>query len=215
LPADFDIDTHFSPHYAPWDQRLCVIPDADLFRTIRKGKVSVVTDRIRTFTKNGILLESGEELKADIIVTATGLKLLSCGGIHLDVDGRDVDLPKTFIYKGLMISGVPNFAMCAGYTNASWTLRAELSTRYVCRLLQHMDRQGYRQCLARADENLAETRPLLDLTAGYVQRAIDDFPKQGKKTPWYFPQNYFIDSIIMRLGAVNDGVMEFSGRGAK
>lgn len=214
LPADFDIDTHFSPHYAPWDQRLCVIPDADLFRTIRKGKVSVVTDRIQTFTRKGILLESGEELEADIIVTATGLKLLACGGIRVEVDGQVVDLPKSYIYKGLMMSGVPNFALCAGYTNASWTLRAELSTRYVCRLLDHMDRKGHRQCLPRARENSQETRPLLDLTAGYVQRSLETFPKQGTKAPWYFPQNYFIDSLMMRLGAVDDGVMEFSTNGA-
>lgn len=210
LPADFDIDTHFNPHYAPWDQRVCVVPDSDLFRSIRKGKVSVVTDRIKTFTKNGILLESGNELAADIIVTATGLQLLACGGIEIDVDGQAIDLPKTFIYKGLMLSDVPNFAMCAGYINASWTLRAELSTNYVCRLLQHMDQHGYRQCVAHATEHSGDTRPLLDISAGYVQRMIDKFPKQGAKAPWYFPQNYFVDSVLMRLGKVDDGVMKFS-----
>ncbi|MBK9263419.1 MAG: NAD(P)/FAD-dependent oxidoreductase [Polyangiaceae bacterium] len=208
---NFDIDTHFNPHYSPWDQRLCVIPDSDLYRTIRTGKVSVITNQIRTFTKKGILLESGEELQADIIVTATGLQLLSCGGIRFDVDGRDVEISKTFVYKGLMLSDVPNFALCAGYTNASWTLRAELSTRYVCRLLEHMDRKGYRQCVAHLHEGSVETRPLLDLTAGYVQRAIEKFPKQGTKAPWYFPQNYFIDSVMMRFGSVDDGVMTFSG----
>lgn len=212
LPADFDIDTHFNPHYAPWDQRMCVIPDADLFRTIRRGAVSVVTDRIRTFTKTGILLESGKEIAADIIVTATGLQLLACGGMKIDVDGREVDMTSTFIYKGLMLSDVPNFAMCAGYINASWTLRAELSTNYVCRLLEHMDKHGYRICVAHANENTVDTRPLLDLSAGYVQRSSDLFPKQGTKAPWYFPQNYFLDSIMMRLGSVADGVMEFSGR---
>ncbi len=210
LPADFDIDTHFNPTYAPWDQRLCVVPDSDLFRSIRMGKVSVVTDRIKTFTPRGILLESGKELPADVIVTATGLQLLACGGLEIEVDGKSVELPKAFIYKGLMLSDVPNFAMCAGYVNASWTLRAELSTNYVCRLLQHMDRRGYRQCVAHANENSMDTRPLLDLSAGYVQRYVDLFPKQGTKTPWYFPQNYFLDSILMRLGKVDDGVMQFS-----
>jgi len=212
---DFDIDTHFNPQYAPWDQRLCVIPDADLFRTIRRGKVSVVTDRIRTFTKKGILLESGVELETDIIVPANGLRPLACGGIRIEVDGHAVELAKSFIYKGLMMSGVPNFAMCAGYTNASWTLRAELSTGYVCRLLEHMDRHGYRQCVANADENSAETRPLLDLNAGYVQRSVEMFPKQGTKAPWYFPQNYFLDSVMMRLKSVDDGVMKFSNSGAR
>jgi monooxygenase len=210
---DFDIDTHFNPQYAPWDQRMCIIPDADLYRSIRNGQVSVVTDEIRTFTKKGILLASGDELSADIIVTATGLQLLSCGGIKFEVDGRGVDLPKTFIYKGLMLSGVPNFAMCAGYTNASWTLRAELSTNYVCRLIEHMDRKGYRQCMAHLEESSMDTRPLLDLASGYVQRSIEMFPKQGSKAPWYFPQNYFIDSVIMRLGSVDDGVMTFSSVG--
>jgi monooxygenase len=211
LPADFDIDTHFNPHYAPWDQRLCVVPDSDLFRAIRSGQASVVTDRIRTFTKTGILLESGEELPADIIVTATGLQLLSCGGIRVDVDGRAMELSETFVYKGLMLSGVPNFALCAGYTNASWTLRAELSTAYVCRLLEHIDRKGYRWCMPQMNETSVETRPLLDLAAGYVQRAMREFPKQGVKAPWYFPQNYFIDSLMMRLGKIDDGVMRFSG----
>lgn len=211
LPADFDIDTHFNPNYAPWDQRLCVIADADLFRSIRQGKASVITDHIKTFTKKGILLESGQEIEADIIVTATGLQLLAVGGMRMDVDGRVVDLSKTYVYKGLMLSGVPNLAMCAGYTNASWTLRAELSTQYVCRLLHHMDKEGYRQCMARSDGQIIESRPLMNLMSGYVERASEMFPKQGAKAPWFLPQNYFIDSVIMRLGAVNDGVMEFSG----
>ncbi len=210
LPKDFDIDTHFKPQYDPWDQRLCIVPDADMFNAIRRGKASVVTDKIKTFTKNGIVLESGQELPADIIVTATGLQLLSCGGIQGTVDGRSVDLGRTFVYKGLMLSGVPNFAFCAGYTNASWTLRAELSSAYVCRLLNHMDRKGYRQCLPHLEEGSVEPRPLLDLTAGYVQRAADEFPKQGNKAPWFFRQNYVLDMLTMKLGAVDDGVMAFS-----
>ena len=199
LPADFDIDTHFNPKYAPWDQRLCVVPDSDLFRSIRQGRVSVVTDRIRTFTPKGILLESGKELPADVIVTATGLQLLVCGGINVAVDGEPIDLAKKFIYKGLMLNDVPNFAMCAGYVNASWTLRAKLSTNYVCRVLRHMDRHGYRRCMAHANENSADTRPLLDLSAGYVQRSVDQFPKQGTKAPWYFFESWCLRGLYPTL----------------
>ncbi|XYH93045.1 flavin-containing monooxygenase [Sorangium sp. So ce1128] len=210
LPPEFDIDTHFNPRYDPWDQRLCLVPDADLFRAVREGRASVVTDRIRTFTKDGILLESGKELQADIIVTATGLQLLLCGGIRIAVDGDVVDAGRTFIYKGLMLGGVPNFALCLGYTNASWTLRAELASTYVCRLLNHMDRHGYRQCVPRPDESILEPRPLLGLTSGYVQRSVDHLPKQGSKAPWYFRQNYVLDLLAMKLGPVDDGTMVFS-----
>ncbi|WP_437923185.1 NAD(P)/FAD-dependent oxidoreductase [Sorangium sp. So ce291] len=213
LPPEFDIDTHFNPRYDPWDQRLCLVPDADLFRALKEGRASVVTDRIRTFTKDGILLESGKELQADIIVTATGLQLLLCGGIRISVDGDAVDASRTFIYKGLMLGGVPNFALCFGYTNASWTLRAELASTYVCRLLNHMDRHGYRQCVPRPDESILEARPLLGLTSGYVQRSMDHLPKQGSKAPWYFRQNYVLDLLAMKLGPVDDGTMVFSKGG--
>ncbi|WP_437684987.1 flavin-containing monooxygenase [Sorangium sp. So ce176] len=213
LPPDFDIDTHFNPRYDPWDQRLCLVPDADLFRAVKAGRASVVTDRIRTFTKEGILLESGKELQADIIVTATGLRLLLCGGVRIAVDGDALEPGRTFVYKGLMLGGVPNFALCLGYTNASWTLRAELASTYVCRLLNHMDRHGYRQCLPRPDESILEGRPLLGLTSGYVQRAVDHLPKQGSKAPWYFRQNYVLDLLAMKLGPVDDGTMVFSRGG--
>jgi cation diffusion facilitator CzcD-associated flavoprotein CzcO len=210
LPPEYDVDLHFQPRYQPWDQRVCLVPDADLFQAIKAGRASMVTDRIQTFTKNGILLESGEELQADIIVTATGLQLQICGGIRLVVDGDVVDPGQTLVYKGLMLGNIPNFALCVGYTNASWTLRAELSSRYVCRLLNYMDRHGYRQCLPRPDEAIIAPRPLLDLTSGYVQRAADHLPKQGSKAPWYLPQNYMLDRITMQFGAVDDGAMIFS-----
>jgi len=213
LPPDFEIDTHFKPSYNPWDQRLCLAPDADLFRAMNAGRASVVTDRIRTFTKDGILLESGKELPADIIVTATGLRLQSCGGIRMTVDGDVVEPGQTFVYKGLMLGNVPNLALCVGYTNASWTLRAELSSIYVCRLLEHMDRHGYRQCLPRPDEAILEPRPLLGLTSGYVQRATDQLPKQGSRAPWYLRQNYVLDVLTMKFGAVDDS-MVFSKGGA-
>jgi cation diffusion facilitator CzcD-associated flavoprotein CzcO len=209
LPAVFDVDAHFQPRYDPWDQRLCLVPDADLFRAIESGRASVVTDRIRTFTAKGILLESGKELPADIIVTATGLTLLACGGIRITVDGQLHEPAKALVYKGLMLSDVPNMAMCVGYTNASWTLRAELSSAYVCKILNHMDRHGYRTCVPRRDPG-EEPRPLLDLAAGYVQRAADTMPKQGSKAPWYLRQNYVLDFFTMKLGAVDDGTMEFS-----
>ncbi len=213
LPRDYDIDTHFGPSYNPWDQRLCLVPDADLFGAIKSGRASVVTDRIKTFTKKGILLESGAELEADIIVTATGLELQLCGGMRMLVDGEAVDAGRLYVYKGVMLGNVPNFALCVGYTNASWTLRAELSSMYVCRLLNHMDRHGYRQCLPRIDEASIEPRPLLGLTSGYVQRAMDHLPKQGSKAPWYLRQNYVLDRLDMQFGAVDDGTMLFARSG--
>jgi cation diffusion facilitator CzcD-associated flavoprotein CzcO len=173
----------------------------------------VVTDSIRTFTKSGVLLESGKELQADIIVTATGLELLLCGGIRLAVDGDVLEPGRLFLYKGLMLGGVPNFALCLGYTNASWTLRAELASTYVCRLLSHMDRHGYRQCLPRPDESILDPRPLLGLTSGYVRRSVDHLPKQGSKAPWCFRQNYVLDLLAMKLGPVDDGTMVFSREG--
>jgi cation diffusion facilitator CzcD-associated flavoprotein CzcO len=210
LPPGFDIDRHFTPHYNPWDQRLCLVPDADLFRAIRDGRVSIVTDQIANFTRQGILLESGQELPADIIVTATGLKMLALGGICLTVDGVVVDPGQALSYKGLMLSNVPNCAICTGYTNASWTLRADLVSLYVCRLLGYMDRRGYRQCLPRYDGSPTKTRPLIGLKSGYVQRAIDQFPKQGSKAPWVVHQNYLRDLLTLYYGAVDDGTLVFS-----
>ncbi|HSN97618.1 MAG TPA: NAD(P)/FAD-dependent oxidoreductase, partial [Candidatus Nanopelagicales bacterium] len=213
LPPEFDIDTHFTPRYEPWDQRLCLVPDADLFKSIREGRASVVTDTIRTFTEHGILLESGKELEADIIVTATGLTLVACGGIRITVDDEPLELGRKFVYKGLMLGGVPNLAFCVGYSNASWTLRADLSSMYVCRLLNHMDRRGYQQCRPRPDDSTLDPQPLLELTAGYVQRAAENLPKQGSKAPWHLRQNYVLDLLAMKFGALDDGTMVFSRGG--
>jgi monooxygenase len=213
LPPGFDIDRHFKPRYEPWDQRLCFVPNADLFEAIRGGRVSVVTDQIAKFTNSGVLLNSGEELPADIIVTATGLNLLPLGGIRISVDNTAIDPGRTLTYKGLMLSNVPNCAFCVGYTNASWTLRADLSSQYVCRLLNYMKRRGYRQCLPRLVGGAVEPRPLLGLTSGYIQRGADRFPKQGSKAPWVLRQNYVLDLLTLHYGKVDDGTLVFSEGG--
>jgi cation diffusion facilitator CzcD-associated flavoprotein CzcO len=214
LPSGFDIDKHFTPHYEPWDQRLCFAPDADLFRAIRNGRVSVVTDEILNFTRQGILLESRQELRADVVVTATGLKLLALGGIRLSVDGVVIDPGRALTYKGLMLSNVPNCAICVGYTNASWTLRADLSSMYVCRLINYMDHRGYRQCFPHHDGYPVETQPLLGLTSGYVQRSVDLFPKQGLEAPWVLGRNYLFDLLSLHFGAVDDGTLVFAREGS-
>lgn len=212
LPPGFDIDKHFTPAYKPWDQRLCLVPDSDLFRAIRSGRVSVVTDRIVNFTRQGVLLGSGQELPADVVVTATGLKLLALGGVRLTVDGTAIEPGQALTYKGLMLSQVPNCAICVGYTNASWTLRAELASMYVCRLLNYMDRRGYRQCVPHYEGSPVETQPLLGLKAGYVLRAVDLLPKQGRKPPWVLRQNYLFDLASLYFGRLDDGTLQFSRR---
>jgi cation diffusion facilitator CzcD-associated flavoprotein CzcO len=209
LPLGYDIETHFTPRYNPWDQRLCLVPDGDLFEAIGEGRAEMVTDRIASFTENGIRLESGGELPADIIVTATGLNLLFLGGMRLSLDGEEVEYPKTMTYRGMMLSGVPNFAFTAGYTNASWTLKADLVAEYVCRLLAHMDAHGYASCVPEPDPSVAE-EPLLDFNAGYVLRSIHTFPKQGSKEPWKLRQNYPLDLRTIRRGRVDDGTMRFA-----
>jgi cation diffusion facilitator CzcD-associated flavoprotein CzcO len=209
LPPGYDVDKHFKPHYNPWDQRMCLVPDGDLFRAISAGEASVVTDTIKTFTERGIELSSGEELEADAIVTATGLNLLFLGGMSLAVDGEEVDVPAKMTYKGMMLSGVPNLAFTVGYTNASWTLKADLTSEYVCRLLGHMDAHGYKRCAPEVDPSVTE-QPLLDFTSGYVQRSLDQFPKQGSKEPWKLRQNYVLDIRTIRRGAIEDGAMRFS-----
>ena len=208
LPPDVDVDVHFKPTYDPWDQRLCLVPDGDLFRAIRKRSASVVTDTIETFTERGIRLTSGDELEADIIVTATGLQLLALNA-PLEVDGKPVKLPETMAYKAMMLSGVPNFAFTIGYTNASWTLKADLVSDYVCRLLDHLDRNGLRTATARPDPSVGE-RPLMDFSAGYVLRALDELPKQGDRAPWQLKQNYLTDVRKIRRDAIDDGVLRFA-----
>jgi cation diffusion facilitator CzcD-associated flavoprotein CzcO len=210
LPAGYDVDTHFSPRYQPWDQRLCVVPDGDLFRSIRHGRVSVVTDAIETFTEKGVRLASGAELEADIVITATGLNLLLLGGIELEVDGRATDLADTVGYKGMMFSGVPNLAVTVGYTNASWTLKADLAAAWVCRLLKLMDDKGYRQVTPRAPDPAEPTAPFIDLTAGYVLRALDRLPKQGSRTPWRLHQNYAREVVLLRFGPIEDEALDFA-----
>ncbi|HWH10016.1 MAG TPA: NAD(P)/FAD-dependent oxidoreductase [Solirubrobacteraceae bacterium] len=212
LPRGYPMDTHFKPLYNPWDQRLCVVPDGDLFRAIRSGRASVATDRIETFTETGVRLRSGEELPADLIVTATGLDLLAIGGMQLVVDGREIELSKTMSYKGMMLSGVPNLAIVLGYTNASWTLKVDLTCEYVCRLLGHMDDHGYTQCMPGSPDPSVEARPFIDFSSGYIRRAAGRFPMQGSKAPWRLYQNYLRDIISLRRGRVEDAAMEFSGR---
>ena len=210
LPDGYDIDRHFKPDYNPWDQRLCLVPNGDLFQAIKQGRASVVTDRIETFTETGLRLVSGAEIEADVVVTATGLNLLALGGAQLVVDGKQVELAKTMSYKGMMLSGVPNMAMSLGYTNASWTLKCDLTCEYVCRLLNHMDEHGYRQCTPRNRDPSVTELPFIDFSSGYVQRSIDSFPKQGSKAPWRLHQNYALDILSLRLGSIEDGAMEFS-----
>jgi monooxygenase len=209
LPAGYDVDTHFNPRYNPWDQRLCMIPDGDLFKTLSNGKAEIVTDTIETFTEQGIALESGRELAADIVVSATGLNLLFLGGARLSVDGEETDVPRAMAYKGMMLSGVPNMAFTIGYTNASWTLKADLVAEYVCRLLNHMDAHGYTQCMPVADPSVEEV-PLLDFSAGYVLRSLEELPKQGSRDPWNLRQNYALDLWALRRGPVEDAAMRFS-----
>ncbi|MGC4889888.1 flavin-containing monooxygenase [Micromonospora sp. DT227] len=212
LPVGYDVDRHFSPRYDPWDQRLCVVPDGDLFTALAEGRASVVTDTIDTFTERGLRLTSGDELPADIVVTATGLNLLALGGMTLTVDGVDVDLAATIAYKGMMLSGVPNFAMTIGYTNASWTLKADLVATYVCRLLRHLDDTG-QQIVTPLAPDTDDLVPIIDLRSGYVLRAVDQLPKQGPRAPWRLHQNYPRDVRLMRHGPLTDGV-RFARAGA-
>lgn len=209
LPADIDLDTHFTPRYDPWDQRLCLVPNNDLFRALRAGRASMVTDHIDTFTEEGITLASGESIEADVIVTATGLNLLTMGGIEFTVDGEAVDVSDTVAYKGMMLSGVPNFAFAIGYTNASWTLKVDLVSDYLCRLLQHMDAHGYDHVMPQRPAGGAPLRPLIDLTSGYVMRSIDQLPKQADRAPWQLHQNYVRDVRLFRSGELDDEGVRF------
>ena len=210
-----DIGKHFSPSYNPWDQRLCLVPDSDLFRALRKGTASVATDTIATFDATGIRLNSGEHLDADVVVTATGLNVLVIGGISLVVDGEPVVLADRLTYKGMMLSGVPNFALTIGYTNASWTLKADLVAEYVCRVIKHLDREGYSSVTPVAPPAGEDVIPLIDLDSGYLLRAADMLPKQGQESPWRLYQDYPRDVLLLRRGAVADGTLNFTRRTAK
>jgi monooxygenase len=209
LPSGYDVDTHFKPRYDPWDQRVCFVPDADLFKALRSGKADIATDRIATFTEDGIELESGAKIEADVVVTATGLNLQFVGGARVTVDGEEPEMSGLLTYKGMMLSGVPNLAYTVGYTNASWTLKADLTSEYVCRLLNHMQSTGKRICVPEVSDPSVTAEPLLDFTSGYVLRAVDRLPKQGSKEPWKLRQNYPLDLRALRYGAVEDGTMRF------
>jgi cation diffusion facilitator CzcD-associated flavoprotein CzcO len=214
LGPDYDVATHFTPRYNPWEQRLCLVPDADLFDAIRSGRASVVTDHIDTFTETGIRLASGTTLDADIVVTATGLNLQFLSGLDTTVDGRKVDFSKTLGYKGMMFSGVPNLASSFGYTNASWTLKVDLTCEYVCRLLNHMRATGTAIATPRLDDPEVTPERWIDFSSGYFARSLDKFPQQGSKLPWKLHQNYARDILLLRYGAVDDGTMVFSKAGA-
>jgi cation diffusion facilitator CzcD-associated flavoprotein CzcO len=207
LPEGYDVDTHFRPHYNPWEQRLCLVPDGDLFEAISAGTAEVVTDTIDTFTETGVRLASGSELEADIVVTATGLNLQFLGGSALDVDGTPVVPGEAVVYKGMMLCGVPNMAETFGYTNASWTLKADLTAEYVCRLLATMEACGLRQCTPAAPDPSLPTEPFIDFSSGYVTRAVDQLPRQGATAPWRLHQNYLRDTWLLRHGPVVDGMV--------
>ena len=210
LPDGYPVDEHFDPPYDPWDQRLCLVPDGDLFQAIRDGSASVVTDHVETFTERGVRLKSGDEIEADVIVTATGLNLLPFGGIELTVDGARVHLPDTVVFKGLMLSGVPNFCGAIGYTSASWTLKIGLLCEHFTRLLAYMDEHGYAACRPELDDPDMPTRPLLDFGAGYVRRSLDAIPRQGDRFPWLMPVDYHTDAKVLRTGRVDDEHLQFS-----
>jgi monooxygenase len=210
LGPGYDVAKHFTPRYNPWDQRMCLVPDGDLFRAIRAGKAAIVTDEIETFTETGVRLKSGEELPADVIVTATGLNLKLLGGIEISVDGTRVQPVKALSYKGMMYSDIPNLASAFGYTNASWTLKVDLTSEYLCRLLNYMDVKGYAYCTPKRRDSKITEEPAIALTSGYVQRSREMLPLQGSKVPWKLHQNYALDLMALRFSRVNDRTMEFT-----
>ena len=210
LGADYDLSTDFTPRYAPWDQRLCLAPNGDFFASIRSGRTSIVTDKIESFTEHGIKLASGKEIIADIVVTATGLELLPLGGAQLVVDGVPVEAAQAMTYKGVMFSDIPNFAQVMGYINASWTLKADLASRYLCRLLNHMHDHDFSYCVPRIGDPSVERLPIVNFTSGYFQRARDRLPKQGSRPPWRFNQSYLQDRKVLLREPIDDGVLQFA-----
>lgn len=218
LGPDFDIETHFTPTYNPWDQRLCLVPNSDLFEALRTGRASVVTDHIETFDETGIQLESGEHLDADIIVTATGLEMVAMGEAAFEVDGEPIDFSETWTYKGLAFSGVPNLISTFGYINASWTLRADLTAEFACRVINRMDSMGANTVVPhlRPGEEDMPTRPWIDdFSAGYMQRVMHLFPKQGDREPWINPQSYSKDRKMFRKAPLEDGALVFTRNGRR
>ena len=209
LGSDFDIKKHFTPSYKPWDQRMCLVPDSDLFKAIKKSKASVVTDKVKEFKSDGILLESGEKITADVILTATGIELNSLNDINVTVDNTKINAHERLTYKGMMLSGVPNFALSFGYVNASWTLRADLTCEYVCRLINLMDKKGVACCAPVDDPSAYGNDDLIDFTSGYVQRGLHLMPKQGNKAPWKNYQNYLKDIFAVRLFSIKDSNLNF------
>jgi len=209
LGPDYDVARHFTPRYNPWDQRMCLAPDADLFKALRSGRATVVTDTIESFTESGIRLASGSRLEADLIVTATGLQLEFLGGLEVSVDGNRIDFSKSITYKGMMFSDVPNLARVFGYTNASWTLKADLTCAYVCRMLNRMDETGSRQITPRLNDPEVLPQPAGSLSSGYIQRSLDRLPKQGSKRPWRLYHNYALDLFTLKFGRLEDGTLEF------
>lgn len=210
LPEGYDVQKHFGPRYNPWDERLCLAPNGDLFKTIRNGKADVVTDTIETFTKTGIRLNSGQELDADIIITATGLNMQLLGGATLLRNGEPIELPKTMTYKGLMFSGVPNAAVSFGYTNASWTLKADLVSEFVCRVLNYMDDHGFDRVEPQHPGDAVKEEPFMDFSPGYFRRAMDNLPRSGSEAPWRLKQNYLLDLRLIRYGKVDEKSLRFS-----
>ena len=208
LGPDYDVATHFTPRYDPWDQRLCAVPNGDMFAAIREGRAEVVTDHIDRFTATGIQLQSGAHLEADMVVLATGLNLKFAGGVEYQIDGRPIDFTEHYIYRGMMFSDLPNMAFTVGYTNSSWTLKVDLTANYVCRLLNHMKKHGYASVMPRL-KGTVEQEPFLDFDAGYVLRSRNKFPKQGNRLPWKNYQNYIRDFISLRLGKLRDKELEF------
>jgi cation diffusion facilitator CzcD-associated flavoprotein CzcO len=211
LGPSFDVAKHFTPNYNVWDQRVCLIADGDFYAGLRDGKVSIVTDRVARFTQTGLLLESGQEIDADLIVTATGLELQMMGGAEIEVDGRRVDFSKLLMYKGCMYTGVPNLAGLSGHTNASWTLKVELTCGWLCRLLARMDAVGAARCTPHRNDPSVREEPLLEFSSGYVQRALSSLPKQGSKAPFRLYQSYLLDLLLLRLGKIEDANLEFAG----
>jgi monooxygenase len=210
LGPSYDVATHFTPKYNPWDQRICIVPESDFFKAISSGRADVVTDQIDSFTEKGIRLKSGRELEADLIVSATGLNLQLLGGLELEVDDKRADVSKCLQYKGMMFSGIPNLSSCFGYTNASWTLKADLTSAYLTRLLNHLDEKHQKICTPLASDPTMDTEPFVDFSSSYFQRSIDTLPKQGTKKPWRLNQNYALDVMTLRFGSVEDSEMKFS-----